>query len=142
MPNISGIIKSLQNIMWKDPGVSGDAQRLEQLGWMITLKILDDKDAEMELLNDDYVSVIPEKLRWRAWAGDSEGITGDAMKEFVDGVLFPGLQNLDVSSGNDGVNRRAVLVRDIFAGTNNYMKNGTIIRQVVNKLNEIDFNAS
>ena len=142
MPNISGIIKSLQNIMWKDPGVSGDAQRLEQLGWMITLKILDDKDAEMELLNDDYVSVIPEKLRWRAWAGDSEGITGDAMKEFVDGELFPGLQNLDVSSGNDGVNRRAVLVRDIFAGTNNYMKNGTIIRQVVNKLNEIDFNAS
>lgn len=142
MPNIGGIIKSLQNIMWKDPGVSGDAQRLEQLGWMITLKILDDKDAEMELLNDDYVSVIPEKLRWRAWAGDSEGITGDAMKEFVDGELFPGLQNLDVSSGNDGVNRRAVLIRDIFAGTNNYMKNGTIIRQVVNKLNEIDFNAS
>lgn len=146
MPNISGIIKSLQNIMWKDPGVSGDAQRLEQLGWMITLKILDDKDAEMELLNDDYVSVIPEKLRWRAWAGDSEGITGDAMKEFVDGELFPGLQNLDVSSGNDGVNsaryKRAILVRDIFTGTNNYMKNGTIIRQVVNKLNEIDFNAS
>ena len=100
----------------------------------------------MELLNDDYVSVIPEKLRWRAWAGDSEGITGDAMKEFVDGELFPGLQNLDVSSGNDGVNsaryKRAILVRDIFAGTNNYMKNGTIIRQVVNKLNEIDFNAS
>ena len=142
MPNISGIIKTLQNIMRKDQGVSGDAQRIEQLGWMITLKILDDKDAEMELLNDDYVSVIPEKLRWRAWAGDSEGITGDAMKEFVDGELFPGLQNLDVSSGNDGVNRRAVLVRDIFAGTNNYMKNGTIIRQVVNKLNEIDFNAS
>ena len=149
MPNISGIIKSLQNIMRKDQGVSGDAQRIEQLGWMITLKILDDKDAEMELLSDDYVSVIPEKLRWRSWAGDSEGITGDAMKEFVDGELFPGLQNLDVSDGSDlsddshgGVNRRAVLVRDIFAGTNNYMKNGTIIRQVVNKLNEIDFNAS
>ena len=142
MPNIGGIIKSLQNIMWKDPGVSGDAQRLEQLGWMITLKILDDKDAEMELLNDDFVSVIPEKLRWRFWAGNSEGITGDAMKDFVDNELFPGLQNLDVSDGEDGVNRRALLVRDIFAGTNNYMKNGTIIRQVVNKLNEIDFNAS
>ena len=100
MPNISGIIKSLQNIMRKDQGVSGDAQRIEQLGWMITLKILDDKDAEMELLSDDYVSVIPEKLRWRAWAGDSEGITGDAMKEFVDSELFPGLQNLDVSDAN------------------------------------------
>lgn len=121
---------------------SRDAQRIEQLGWMITLKILDDKDAEMELLNDDYVSVIPEKLRWRSWAGNSEGITGDAMKKFVDGELFPGLQNLDVSDGNNDVNRRAVLVRDIFSGTNNYMKNGTIIRQVVNKLNEIDFNAS
>jgi type I restriction enzyme M protein len=142
MANIANIIKSLQDIMWKDPGVSGDAQRLEQLGWMITLKILDDKDAELELLNDDYVSVIPEKLKWRTWAADSEGITGDAMKEFVDTELFPGLQNLDVSSGKEGVNKRAVLVRDIFAGTNNYMKNGTIIRQVVNKLNEIDFNAS
>lgn len=142
MPNINGIIKTLQNIMRKDAGVSGDAQRIEQLGWMITLKILDDKDAEMELIEDDYVSVIPSDLRWRAWAGDSEGITGDAMKEFVDSKLFPGLQNLDVTDSDGGVNARAVLVRDIFAGTNNYMKNGTIIRQVVNKLNEIDFNAS
>ena len=138
MPNIGGIIKSLQNIMWKDPGVSGDAQRLEQLGWMITLKIIDDKDAEMELISDDYVSVIPSELQWRNWAADSEGMTGDALKDFVDNKLFPGLQNLDVSTGN----KRAVLIRDIFAGTNNYMKNGTIIRQVVNKLNEIDFNAS
>ena len=124
--------------MWKDPGVSGDAQRLEQLGWMITLKIIDDKEAELELLNDDYVSVIPSELQWRNWASDSEGITGDAMKDFVDSKLFPGLQNLDISDGN----KRAILIRDIFAGTNNYMKNGTIIRQVVNKLNEIDFNAS
>lgn len=138
MSNISNIIKSLQNIMWKDPGVSGDAQRLEQLGWMITLKIIDDKEAELELLNDDYVSVIPSELQWRNWASDSEGITGDAMKDFIDSKLFPGLQNLDISGGN----KRAILIRDIFAGTNNYMKNGTIIRQVVNKLNEIDFNAS
>ena len=138
MANISNIVKSLQNIMWKDPGVSGDAQRIEQLGWMITLKILDDKDAEMELLDEDFVSVIPEEIRWRSWATDSEGITGDALKEFVDAKLFPTLQNLDVSNGN----KRSILIRDIFAGTNNYMKNGTIIRQVVNKLNEIDFNAS
>lgn len=124
--------------MWKDPGVSGDAQRLEQLGWMITLKIIDDKEAELELLNDDYVSVIPSELQWRNWASDNEGITGDAMKDFIDSKLFPGLQNLDISDGN----KRAILIRDIFAGTNNYMKNGTIIRQVVNKLNEIDFNAS
>ena len=138
MPNIGGIIKSLQNIMRNDQGVSGDAQRIEQLGWMITLKIIDDKEAEMELINDDYVSVIPSELQWRSWAGNSEGITGETIKDFVDNTLFPGLQNLDVSTGN----KRAVLIRDIFAGTNNYMKNGTIIRQVVNKLNEIDFNAS
>lgn len=138
MPNIGGIVKTLQNIMWKDPGVSGDAQRLEQLGWMITLKIIDDKEVEMELISDDYVSVIPSELQWRNWAADSEGMTGDELKDFVDNKLFPGLQNLDVSTGN----KRAVLIRDIFAGTNNYMKNGTIIRQVVNKLNEIDFNAS
>lgn len=124
--------------MRKDQGVSGDAQRIEQLGWMITLKIIDDKEAELELLNDDYVSVIPSELQWRKWASDSEGITGDAMKDFIDSKLFPGLQNLDISDGN----KRAILIRDIFAGTNNYMKNGTIIRQVVNKLNEIDFNAS
>jgi type I restriction enzyme M protein len=138
MPNIGGIVKTLQNIMRKDQGVSGDAQRIEQLGWMITLKIIDDKEAEMELISDDYVSVIPSELQWRNWAADSEGITGDALKDFVDNKLFPGLQNLDVSTGN----KRAVLIRDIFSGTNNYMKNGTIIRQVVNKLNEIDFNAS
>lgn len=89
-------------------------------------------------MNDDYVSVIPSELQWRNWASDSEGITGDAMKYFIDSKLFPGLQNLDISAGN----KRAILIRDIFAGTNNYMKNGTIIRQVVNKLNEIDFNAS
>ena len=142
MSNISGIIKTIQNIMRKDKGVSGDAQRIEQLGWMITLKILDDKDAELELLTDNYVSVIPKELQWRSWAADSEGLTGDTLKDFVDNSLFPGLQNLDVSGLDGGVNTRAVLIRDIFSGTNNYMKNGTTIRQVVNKLNEIDFNAS
>ena len=120
MPNIGGIIKSLQNIMRKDPGVSGDAQRIEQLGWMVTLKILDDKEAELELLHDEYVSVVPEELKWRSWAADGEGITGDEMKDFVDTVLFPGLQNLDFSTGN----KRAVLLRDIFAGIETLKANG------------------
>lgn len=138
MSNLGGIIKALQNIMRKDQGVSGDAQRIEQLGWMITLKIIDDKDAEMEILQDDYVSAIPEYLQWRNWAADSEGITGDKLRDFVDQKLIPGLKNIDVSTGN----KRAILIRNIFDGINNYMKNGTIIRQVVNKLNEIDFNNS
>ncbi len=124
--------------MRKDPGVSGDAQRIEQLGWMISLKILDDKDKEIELLNDKYVSPMPKKLQWRNWAADDEGMTGDELKNFIDGTLIPQLKNLDVSSGN----KRALIIREIFDGTNNYMKNGTIIRQVLNELNQIDFNSS
>lgn len=138
MKNIGNIIKTLQNIMRKDPGVSGDAQRIEQLGWMISLKILDDKDQELELLNDEYISPIPENIQWRNWAADDEGKTGTELQEFIDSTLFPALKNLDVSNGN----KRALIVREIFSGTNNYMKNGTIIRQVINKLNEIDFNSS
>lgn len=89
MKNIGNIIKTLQNIMRKDPGVSGDAQRIEQLGWMISLKILDDKDKEIEILNDKYVSPMPKKLQWRNWAADDEGMTGDELKEFIDGKLIP-----------------------------------------------------
>jgi len=138
MKNIGNIIKTLQNIMRKDPGVSGDAQRIEQLGWMISLKILDDKDKELELINDKYVSSMPKKLQWRNWAADDEGMTGDELKEFIDGKLIPQLKNLDVSSGN----KRTLIIREIFDGTNNYMKKGTIIRQVLNELNQIDFNSS
>lgn len=124
--------------MRKDPGVSGDAQRIEQLGWLISLKVLDDKDKEIELLNDKYISPIPKKLQWRNWAANDEGMTGEELKEFVDSKLIPQLKNLDISSGS----KRALIIREIFDGTNNYMKNGTIIRQVLNELNQIDFNSS
>jgi len=138
MKNISTIIKRLQNTMRKDQGVSGDAQRIEQLGWMITLKILDDKDKELEILQEAYASPIPAAVQWRAWAADAEGMTGDELKEFIDQKLFPALKNLDISTGN----KRALIIREIFEGTNNYMKNGTVIRQVLNELNQIDFNSS
>ena len=138
MKNIGNIIKTLQNIMRKDPGVSGDAQRIEQLGWMISLKILDDKDKEIEMMNERYVSPIPKELKWRNWAADDEGITGDELQEFIDAKLMPKLKNLDLSSGN----KRTLIIHDIFSGTNNYMKNGTVIRQVINELNKIDFNSS
>ncbi len=138
MKNIGNIIKTLQNIMRKDPGVSGDAQRIEQLGWLITLKILDDKNEELKLLDDKYKSPIPSFLQWRKWAGDDEGITGEELKNFVDTTLIPKLKNLDVSSGN----KLALIIREIFDGTNNYMKNGTVIRQVLNELNKINFNSS
>jgi len=138
MANISGIIKSIRNLMRGDKGINGDAQRIEQLGWMIFLKIFDDKDIEMELLDDKYKSPIPKKLQWRNWAADDEGITGDELLDFIDNKLFPILKNLSPST----TNRRAILVREIFEGNNNYMKSGTIIRQVINKLNEINFNSS
>ena len=138
MKNLGGNIKSLRNFMRKDAGVSGDGQRIEQLGWLLFLKILDASDRELELLKDDFVSVVPEPLRWASWAADKEGMTGDALQKFIDQELFPTLRNLDVSTGH----QRARIVREIFEGTNNYMKNGTIIRQVLNSLNEIDFENS
>lgn len=140
MSNISSILKSIQNIMWQDTGLNGDAQRIEQLGWMLFLKIFSDKDKELELLNDNYSSPIPDLFHWVKekgnWAGDDEGMTGDELLEFVDRQLFPALRNIDVSTGN----RRALIVREVFEGNNNYMKSGINIRKVLNKLNEMDFN--
>ena len=84
MANIGSVITSIRNIMRQDRGISGDAQRLEQLGWMLFLKIIDDKDKELEIIKDDYQSVIPEKFKWRNWATDKEGITGDELLDFID----------------------------------------------------------
>lgn len=140
MTNISGILNSIRKIMWQDMGLNGDAQRIEQLGWMLFLKIFCDKDKELEILNDNYKSPIPKQFRWIKqkgnWAGDDEGITGEELQQFVDNHLFPALRNIDVSSGN----KRALIVREVFQGNNNYMKSGINIRKVLNKLNEIDFN--
>jgi len=134
--SISGVINSIRQIMWQDTGLNGDAQRVEQLGWMLFLKIFCDKDEELELLQDDYVSPIPEEYRWKNWAGNDEGITGDILQEFIDRKLFPALRNLDISTGN----KRALIVHEVFEGNHNYMKSGINIRKVLNKLNEIDFN--
>ena len=130
--------------MRQDRGISGDAQRLEQLGWMLFLKIIDDKDQELEILKDNYVSVVPEKFQWRSWASDAEGITGDELLEFIDSNvpenqgLFLALHNL--TSVNNP--KRAAIVKEVFDGSNNYMKSGYEMRKVINKLNEIDFNNS
>ncbi len=140
MRNISGIIKSIRDIMWQDSGLNGDAQRVEQLGWMLFLKIFSDKDRELEILNDGYKSPIPPEFHWIKekgnWAGDDEGITGDELLEFVDQKLFPAMRNIDLSVGNG----RALIVREVFMGNHNYMKSGINIRKVLNKLNELDFN--
>lgn len=137
MANVSGVIKSIQDIMRKDAGVDGDAQRIGQLVWMFFLKILDDQEDSLLLISDDYKSPIPEHLRWTSWAADAEGITGDALLDFINSQLFPTLKNLPL----DGPERdRARVIRSAFEDAYNYMKNGTLIRQVINKINEIDFN--
>lgn len=138
MSNISGTIKSIRDIFRKDPGLSGDAQRIEQLGWMIFLKLLDDKDKEKELLNPKYKSPIPAELQWRNWAENDEGITGEELINFINNKLFQKLKNLTVGIDD----RLGIIIRQIFDGTNNYMKSGTTFRQAINKLNEIDFNSS
>ena len=138
MSNVSGIIKSIQDIMRKDVGVDGDAQRISQLVWMFFLKIFDDREAELELFEDDYQSPLPEALRWRNWAADPEGITGDTLADFINLELFPALKSKLNLQGPNGT--RARVVRDLFADAYNYMKSGTLMRQVINKIAEIDFN--
>ena len=135
----STLIKSIQDIMRKDAGVDGDAQRISQLAWMIFLKVFDDKEKEMELLGEKYQSSIPKELRWRNWAEDPEGFTGEELLDFINDKLFKKLKGLDIQEGDDP---RKILIKAVFEDSFNYMKNGTLIRQVINKLNEIDFNKS
>ncbi len=138
MSNVSGIVKSARNIMRQDTGTGSDELRILQLGWMLFLKIFSDKDKELELMDDNYTSPIPAELHWDQWAGDDEGMTGDELLQFVDRKLFPTLSEIDLSTAK----RRAVLVHEVFANNYNYMKSGIHLRQVINKLNEIDFNSS
>jgi type I restriction enzyme M protein len=134
----SATIKSIQDIMRKDVGVDGDAQRIGQLTWMLFLKIFDDREQEWELAENKYRSPIPEKLRWRSWAADSEGQTGDELLDFVNNELFRELKNVSPDSGP-----RHKVIHDTFEDAYQYMKSGTLLRQVINKINEsLDFNRS
>ena len=132
--SVRNTVKSIQDIMRQDSGVDGDAQRISQLCWMFFLKIIDDQDLELEAMEKDYRSPIPKKFQWRTWAANPEGITGDPLMQFVNDELFPSLKEL---TGKDG--RRRV-VRDVFEDAYNYMKSGQLMRQVINKINSIDFN--
>jgi type I restriction enzyme M protein len=135
--SINTLVKSIQDIMRKDAGTYGDAQRIEQLGWMFFLKIFDDRESEIELLKPKYKSPLPDHLRWRDWAADEESdLTGDKLLDFINNTLLPKLKNL---SATDDISQ---LLRMTFEDANNYMKNGTLMRQVVNKINSVDFNSS
>ena len=135
--SVRNSVKSIQDIMWKDAGVDGDAQRLSQLCWMFFLKIIDDQDQQLEIMQDDYLSPIPAQFQWRNWAADPEGITGDALMAFINTELFPALKDLLVLGKQ--ANRTRV-VKSVFEDAYNYMKSGQLMRQVINKINEIDFN--
>lgn len=137
MSTITTNIKGIRDIMRKDTGVDGDAQRISQMVWMLFMKIFADKEEEWEITIDDYSSPIPEALKWQSWAADDEGLTGDQLMDFVNNDLFPTLKELDIT-----VSPQAKIIRSVFDGTYNYMKNGTLFRQVINQINQIDFNNS
>ena len=137
--SITTVVKGIQDIMRQDSGVDGDAQRISQLGWLLFMKIIDDKEREYELESSSYRSPIPKKLRWRSWASDPEGITGDGLLDFINNDLFPTLKGLDYGPTD---NATGLIVRQVFEDAFNYMKSGTLLRQVVNRVNEIDFNKS
>ena len=131
---MSALIKSLEDIMRKDAGLNGDAQYIEQITWLLFLKAFDAKEMEWEF-RPEYKGVLPEGLRWRDWAADKEGITGDALISFVD-KLFTTLKRLDTSDGD----MRKYVVRNVFEDINSYMKSGIYLRQLINRINEkVDF---
>ena len=135
--NLTPIIKSIQDVMRQDAGINGDAQRIEQMVWLLFLKVFDAQEEELEATRDDYKSPIPEPLRWRNWATDAEGITGDPLLDFVNNTLFPKLKNLPADPVR---NPRGHVVRGVFEDANNFMKSGHLLRQVISKLGAIDFN--
>lgn len=128
--SLSTAIKGIQNIMRKDAGVDGDAQRISQLSWMLFLKIYDVKEEDFELMmeeDEEFHSPIPDQFRWRNWAADEEGITGDELSDFINNKLFPTLKDL---RGDE----KARLVRSVFEDSFNYMKSGTLLRAVINEV--------
>jgi type I restriction enzyme M protein len=122
--------------MRQDNGVDGDAQRIGQLAWMLFLKILDDKEKALEVMQDDYISVIPKELQRSSWAADDEGITGNELIEFINIRLFPILKDLATIPDKP----MSYIVKSAFEDSFNYMKSGVLLRQVINKIDEIDFN--
>ena len=138
MGNLSGFVKRLRDIMRNDAGINGDAQRIEQIAWMLFLKVYDAKEKDWEWNDDGYVSIIPENCRWANWAADDRSgsaMTGDRLLDFVNNTLFPTLKKLPVTASTP---IRKAIVQTTFADANNYMKDGVLLRQVVNVVDDLD----
>lgn len=140
---VNNIVKRIQNIMRQDAGINGDAQRIEQMTWMFFLKVYDTQEETWEYKamkeKKSFQSIIPENLRWRNWAideKDGNALTGDALLKLVNEELFPTLKNLDVTAE---IPRSQSIVKEVFEDINQYMKDGILLRQVINVINEIEF---
>ncbi len=129
------IVKSIQDIMRQDSGVDGDAQRLSQLSWMLFLKIIDDQDRKLESLRPRYRSPVPDKFKWRNWAENKNTVTGEELISFVNLELLPGLKNLPITGKSL---RRKEVVESVLSDVHNYMKSGSLMRQVINKISGIN----
>ena len=139
MSNLTGFVKRLRDIMRNDAGINGDAQRIEQIAWMLFLKVYDAKEQDWAWDDEDYRSIIPEKCRWQNWAHDDKSgaaLTGDKLLDFVNNTLFPTLKNLPVNASTP---IKKAIVQTTFADANNYMKDGVLMRQVINVIDELDF---
>ena len=144
--SLGNTIKAIQDIMRKDAGVDGDAQRIGQLAWMLFLKIYSDLELETELEDSKYKSPTPKKFRWESWADEEalgkNTLTGDALIGFINNELFPMLKELDLTPFSGQARERGALLISVFDDAYNYMKNGTLLRQVINKINQdIDYNS-
>lgn len=138
MSNLSGFIKRLRDIMRNDAGINGDAQRIEQIAWMLFLKVYDAKEQDWEWDDENYQSIIPEECRWQNWAHDDKSgnaLTGDRLLDFVNNTLFPALKNLPVTASTPV---KKAIVQTTFADANQYMKDGVLLRQVINVIDELD----
>lgn len=137
--SLNNLVKRLQDIMRNDAGINGDAQRIEQMVWILFLKVYDAKEEIWEFYDENYTSIIPEELRWRNWAvdhKDGKALTGDALLDFVNGKLFPTLKAIEI---DENTPMSQIIVRTAFEDNNNYMKDGILLRQVINVIDEIDF---
>ena len=135
---LNNFVKNIRNIMRNDAGINGDAQRIEQIAWMLFLKVYDEKENDWEFNEDDYVSFIPENCRWRNWAkdsGDGEALTADALLDFVNNTLCPTLKGLEVTPATP---MRSAIVRTTFEDANQYMKDGVLLRQIINVIDQLD----
>lgn len=138
MANVSTFVKRFRDIMRNDAGINGDAQRIEQIAWMLFLKVYDTKEQDWELEDADYRSIIPEPCRWQNWAhddGSGHALTGPALLKFVDETLFPALKQLSVTAETP---IKKAIVQATFEDTHNYMKDGVLLRQVLNIIDELD----